>query len=41
MKQWVKNLTAEAQIAAEVWVQSLAQHPVQWVKGPGVAADAA
>ena len=25
MAQWVKNLTAVAQVDAEVWVQSLAQ----------------
>ena len=26
MAQWVKNLTAEAQVTAESWVQSPAQH---------------
>ena len=26
MAQWVKNLNTGARIAAEVWVQSLAQH---------------
>ena len=26
MVQWVKNATAVAQAAAEVWVQSLAEH---------------
>ena len=32
--QWVKNLTAAAQVAEEVQVQSLAW--AQWVKGSGV-----
>ena len=26
MEQWVKNLTAAAQVTAEVWVLSSAQH---------------
>ena len=26
MVQWVKNLTAVAQVTTEAWVQSLAQH---------------
>ena len=33
--QWVKNPTAVAQVAAEVWVQGLG--PVQWVKGSSIA----
>ena len=39
MAQWVKNLTAEAQVAAEVQVgfSSLAQ----WVKGSGIVTAAA
>ena len=34
MVQWVKNPIAAAQVAVEVWVQSLAQ--VQWVRGSDV-----
>ena len=37
MAQWVKNPGAAAQVATEVWVQSLAQ----WVKGYRVARAAA
>ena len=36
MVQWVKNMTAVAQVAVEVWVCSLT--PAQWVKGSGIAA---
>ena len=34
MVQWVKNLTAVAEVALNVWVQS----PAQPAKGSGVAA---
>ena len=36
MVQWVKNPTAVAWVAEEVWVRSPA--PVQWVKGSSIAA---
>ena len=37
MAQWIKNPTAEAQVAAEVWVRSAPGS----VKGSGVAPAAA
>ena len=36
--QWVKNLTAAAQVAAEAQVQSPQPSLAQWVKGSGIAA---
>ena len=38
MAQWVKTLTSEAGVAAEVRVQS--PSPVQWVKGSSIATAA-
>ena len=38
MVQWLKNLTAAAWVAAEVWVGSQSL-PAQWVKGSSVVAQ--
>ena len=38
MAQWVKNLTAVAQVTVEVQVPFFIPVPAQWVKGSSIAA---